>query len=64
MDNIARVAYIQAMSACAIVDAIAILVERTAFRDGLDTTGGEQVRALIDRYGIHHNAVISYLGHN
>lgn len=56
---IQRAAYLQTKAACAIVEAIAMMVERR--REGLDTHGGQRVRDLIDKYGIGENTVLSYL---
>jgi hypothetical protein len=58
---IRRAAFLQTQAACAIVEAIALLVERTPTWAGRDRHGGEEVRALIDKHGIGHNAALSYL---
>lgn len=50
-------AYIISQSACAIVEAIAILVDSSQDSNKL----GNEIRDLILKYNIHHNAVISYL---
>ena len=56
-----RAAFLQTQAACAIVEAIALLVERTPPVVGTAPPTAREVRALIDKYGIGHNAALAYL---
>jgi len=61
MNENQRAAFLQAQAACAIIEALATAVERIS-GPGPDTRGRDQVLALIDKYGIGHNAAITFLG--
>lgn len=53
MSDFERAAHIQAKCACAIIEALAIAVERLGNPGSLDRRGAEQVRSLVFRFGIH-----------
>jgi hypothetical protein len=64
MDQTARAAFVIAQAACAAIESAAMQTQNAA-----DFTAGRPMTyqqhdflALPDKYGIHHNAVISYLG--
>jgi len=64
IDIIRRAAFLQTQSACAIVEAIALLVEQgvdSHFGGAFIQQKGDEVRALIDKYSIGPNAVLTYL---
>ena len=60
-----RAAYVNAMVACASIRAIGMQAENEhrAMQGLAPAYGEEQFAALIDEYGIHHNAVLGRLGH-
>lgn len=52
-----KVAYLISQCACAIIEALAIRANQEP-GSGL-TSDADDIRSLIDKYGIHHNAVVS-----
>ena len=50
-----QAAYVIAQSACAVVEAISLIADQLQGGDGED---GTLIRELINKYGIHHNAVV------
>lgn len=63
MDKEARAAYVVAQGACAQIEAMAMQAQNTE-----DIAAGRQLKfkhhdflALIDKYGIGHNAIITFL---
>lgn len=63
MNEVSRAAYVNAMAACAVIEMQAMLAanQARAMQSFSPAFGEEDFRALINQYGIHHNAVISYL---
>jgi hypothetical protein len=63
VDEFARATYLICMAACVQVEAMAMQAENQANRDANEppTYKPADFKALIERYGIHHNAVIGYL---
>lgn len=54
------IAYVQAQTACATIEAMGMVAENAHRQaNGLSIAYGvEQFHAVIERYGIHHNAVL------
>jgi hypothetical protein len=63
MDEQQRLAYINGQIACAQIEAMGMNAEnqRAALKGQEPPYGKEAFDGLINTYGIHHNAVISYL---
>ena len=58
-----RVAYVNTQVACAQIEAMGMVAENQFRKDnGLSVAyKDEDFNSLINKYGIHHNAVIKYL---
>lgn len=55
-----QAAYIIAQAACAMIEVAGMQAEDRAWEKlGFNPHGGEEYRAVIEKYGIHHNAVIT-----
>lgn len=63
MDQMSRAAYIIAMSACLGAEIAAMQIENQIARDANvePPHTGDDMRRMINQYGVHHNAVIGYL---
>lgn len=63
MSEMRNAAYVQAMASCAVVEALGMLAENMARgqRGESPAYGEEQFQCLIERYGIHHNAVVALM---
>jgi hypothetical protein len=63
MDHAARVAFIQAQTVCAIADIEAMKAtnRRRRLEGGPDYYKAADFRAVPDKFGLGHNAVIQYL---
>ncbi len=63
MDASERIAYINAMVVCAQIEAEGMKAENQYRVSGGESIayGKEQFDSLIEKYGIHHNAVLGYL---
>ncbi len=64
-DAMKQVAYVQAMTACALLEGLGKLLDQYVHHTThtLSNQHEREMREVIERYGIHHNAVIGYL-HN
>ena len=58
-----RAAYVNAQVACALIEAMGMMADNLFMERNSDTVeyGKEAFEKLINKYGIHHNAVIGYL---
>lgn len=65
MDNylMAQVAYVQAQTACAMIEAMGMRAENEACRAMNETPVylKKDFDAVIEKYGIHHNATVDQL---
>lgn len=61
MDEQQRAAYVQAMAACALIEAMGMQAEnqRRAVDNEIPAYGKWDFDALLDKYGIGHNAVLT-----
>ena len=57
MNENQEAAYVMSMAACALIDAIGMAAANSQYPDDQPYQDND-FRALINKYGIHHNAVV------
>lgn len=62
-DAVKQAAYVQAMTTCALLEGLGKLLDQYVHHttNTLSNQHEREMREVIDRYGIHHNAVMGAL---
>lgn len=63
MDEVQRAAFLNAQTACALIEALGMAADNqfSVIRGGLPIHEKDSFDALIDRYGLGHNAAVTWL---